>query len=246
MTDFNKTQWSNDDYVREYLNKVDAIIPRRDYLLELMASFFQRFIANKKDPAFLELGCGDGAFTEAILKTSSVGKASLVDASEEMLDRARERLADYSDINYRRASFQKITHGDFKLPRFDLVFSVLAIHHLSKDEKAELFNYIHTVLKPGGFFVNIDDCIPPSAELEAWYIELWTNSMQKKSAELGIGLDPEAFNDKHKEATHHAKLETLQGQLEALAKTGFVGVDCFFKDGLFTMYGGQKSSRHHE
>jgi tRNA (cmo5U34)-methyltransferase len=246
MADFNKTQWSNDDYVREYLNKVDAIIPQRQHLLELMGSFFRHFMADEKAPAFLELGCGDGAFTEALLTSNKQSRATLIDGSKEMLGHAKKRLANHSNINYICATFQEITTDNapsIKHADFDLVFSVLAIHHLSKDEKTALFKYIHTILKPGGFFINIDDCVPPSAELELWYLELWNSDMKKKATELEIDLDPEAFNEKHKEAAHHAKLDTMHGQLTALEETGFVGVDCFFKDGIFTMYGGQKSGR---
>jgi len=64
--------------------------------------------------------------------------------------------------------------------------------------------------------------------------------MAEKACELGVEIDPESYNDKHKDPAHHKTLETLDAQQGALREAGFSDVECFFKDGLFTIYGGQK------
>jgi tRNA (cmo5U34)-methyltransferase len=43
---------------------------------------------------------------------------------------------------------------------FDLVASALCVHHLSGDEKADLFARIRSVLRPGGRFVLADVVVP--------------------------------------------------------------------------------------
>lgn len=39
---------------------------------------------------------------------------------------------------------------------------------------------------------------------------------------------------------HHDTLDPLQGQLTALTEIGFNSVDCFYKYGIFAVYGGEK------
>ena len=43
---------------------------------------------------------------------------------------------------------------------FDLVFSVLAVHHLDGPAKADLFRRVAAVLEPGGRFVLADVVVP--------------------------------------------------------------------------------------
>lgn len=47
---------------------------------------------------------------------------------------------------------------------FDLVVSVLAVHHLEADEKRDLFRRVRRALAPGGRFVLADLIVPERAE----------------------------------------------------------------------------------
>ena len=76
-----------------------------------------------------------------------------IDESTDMLRVARERLPG-ADLRVARLE-DPLPDGPF-----DLVFSVLAIHHLDGPGKAELFRRIAAVLSPGGRFV-IGDVIVP-------------------------------------------------------------------------------------
>ncbi len=245
MSDFKETKWAEKDYATDYLEKVNAIIPLRPRLLALLGSFYRYFLGNGQLRKIVELGCGDGAFTEELLKSEIPTRATLIDGSEEMLSQAKERLGAYKDVRFIRSSFQELT-GNNALPKdADLIFSVLAIHHLNAEEKQELFALIFSQLVPGGFFINIDDCIPPSPLLEGWYLDRWKKEMTKKAAELEIDIDPQSFNDKHKDPEHHKTLEHLADLCKTLEVTGFTGVDCFFKDGIFTACVGQKPDDSH-
>ncbi|VAV82799.1 hypothetical protein MNBD_DELTA01-1760 [hydrothermal vent metagenome] len=240
MSDFKETKWAAKDYAEGYLEKVNAIIPLRPRLLELLSSFCCHFLGDGQPRRIVELGCGDGAFTEELLKTGIPTQATLIDGSEEMLSQAKVRLGAYKDIRFVHSSFQELTGNNALPENTDLIFSVLAIHHLSAKEKRELFNLVYSQLAPGGFFINIDDCIPQSTLIEDWYLDRWKKEMTKKAAELGVDIDPQSYNDKHKDPEHHKTLETLADLCKALEVTGFTSVECFFKDGIFTAYGGQK------
>ena len=45
---------------------------------------------------------------------------------------------------------------------------------------------------------------------------------------------------KHTGKEHHSKLDILTDQLNGLKDVGFKDVDCFYKYGIFAMYGGRK------
>jgi tRNA (cmo5U34)-methyltransferase len=107
----------------------------------------------------LELGTGTG---ESALRVSARHPgASLVgiDESADMLRVAGERLPG-ADLRVARLQ-DPLPNGPF-----DLVFSVLAIHHLDGPGKADLFTRVAAVLAPGGRFV-IGDVVVPDDPADA-------------------------------------------------------------------------------
>jgi tRNA (cmo5U34)-methyltransferase len=91
----------------------------------------------------LELGTGTGATAVRILARNSGARWTGIDASVAMLERARERLPD-ADLGLQRLE-DPLPEG-----RFDLVVSVLAVHHLDGPKKRDLFRRVADV---GDFFV---------------------------------------------------------------------------------------------
>jgi len=57
---------------------------------------------------------------------------------------------------------------------------------------------------------------------------------------LKIKDDYEGSIRSYKEEAHYSKLDTLTDQLNALNEIGFKDMDCFYKYGIFAMYGGKK------
>jgi SAM-dependent methyltransferase len=76
-----------------------------------------------------------------------------VDESSDMLEYARQTLPPQISV---RLGF-KI---QFQRGPFDLVVSVLAVHHLDGPGKADLFRRVANVLVPGGRFVDGDVVVP--------------------------------------------------------------------------------------
>ena len=83
----------------------------------------------------LELGTGTGETAVRILAKHPGARWTGIDASRAMLDRARERLPD-ADL-YEARLEDPLPEGPF-----DLVVSVLAVHHLNGDGKRDLFTRI--------------------------------------------------------------------------------------------------------
>jgi tRNA (cmo5U34)-methyltransferase len=101
----------------------------------------------------LELGTGTGETARRVLARHPDASLVGIDASADMLAVAREALPG-ADL--------RVARLEHPLPPgpFDLVVSVLAVHHLDAAGKADLFARVAKVLEPGGRFVLGDVIVP--------------------------------------------------------------------------------------
>jgi tRNA (cmo5U34)-methyltransferase len=240
VSEFDKSNWAKAEFSQRYRDNADVFIVDRRRMLAILQSFYLRFIKDGKGKAVLDLGCGDGIVTSVIAEVDSAVSATLVDGSDDMLSKARERLGGLKSARYIHASFQNLIRKDILEGEFDAVVSSLAIHHLTMDEKASLFRRVYAQLKPGGYFVNIDVVLAPSEALEQWYLSLWKDWIDERKLSLGMkGNQCDGIIQQYKDNREN-KPDTLDNQLDALRRIGFHDVDCFYKYGIFTMFGGKK------
>jgi tRNA (cmo5U34)-methyltransferase len=240
MTEFNKSQWAKPKFTQEYRDSADVYIVERRRLLEILKSFYEHFIGDKPNNNVLDLGCGDGIITHELLRIDNSIVATLIDGSEDMLNKAAERLKGFKNINFIKASFQEIIGKKIALQNFDFIVSSLAIHHLTMKEKKALFRTIYSHLNVEGYFLNIDVILAPSDALEQWYLSLWREWIAERKSILGI--KDSSYDDiiqRYKDNRDN-KPDTLDEQLKAMKSVGFKDVDCYYKYGIFTMYGGRK------
>ena len=240
MTEFSKSQWAKAEFTQEYRNSADVYIVERKRQFEILKSFYKHFVASKSGNYILDLGCGDGIVSHELLRIDDSIVATLIDGSEDMLKKTAERLKGFKNIHILKASFQEILDNKIALQNFNFIVSSLAIHHLSMPEKAALFKTIYAHLDVDGYFLNIDVILAPTKTLEHWYFSLWRGWIAERKTTLGIkGNDYDDIIQKYKDNTDN-KPDTLDEQLNALKSIGFKDVDCYYKYGIFTMFGGKK------
>lgn len=130
-------------------------------------------VASSAGPArrILDLGTGTGETAARLLAAHPDATLVGIDESEAMLSVARARLGagggpgagelDAAGSGAARAELV-VARLQNPLPSgpFDLVASALCVHHLTGEEKAELFLRIRDVLSEGGRFVLADVVIP--------------------------------------------------------------------------------------
>ena len=240
MTEFDKTKWARPDFVQQYRDNADIYIVERRRMFEVMKSYYRYFNSNNEGSDILDLGCGDGIITHELLSIDNSIRATLVDGSDYMLSKAKERLQDFPYISYIISSFQDILRNGQLDSKYHFIVSSQAIHHLSRDEKSKFYEIIYSYLHTNSFFMNIDVTIAPSDPLEQWYMKLWQEWMDIEKTALGIEGDP--FMDvisRYKEAEEN-RPDTLESQLNVLKDIGFRNVDCYYKYGIFTVFGGMK------
>ena len=123
-------EWNPDTY----LAQMNAEIPGYEELEEAVAAA----TAGLGLETVLELGTGTGETALRVLARHPGARWTGIDASEPMLDRARERLPN-ADLRLGRL--------EEPLPAepFDLVVSALAVHHLDAEGKRDLFNRVAQV-----------------------------------------------------------------------------------------------------
>jgi len=240
MTDFDKSNWANPEFSRGYVDNADVFIVERQRMLTVLQSYYGHFVKDDTRKDILDLGCGDGIVTGEIIEAGGPISATLVDGSEDMLSKARERLAGLPDANYIHASFQELLRDNLLEGPYDFIVSSLAIHHLTLDEKTALFKKAHSLVEPGGRFVNIDVVLAPSEPLEQWYLALWKEWIDERK--LTLGITGNQFEDIIRQYKNNEdnKPDTLNNQLNALTAAGFKDVDCYYKYGIFTIFGGRK------
>lgn len=89
----------------------------------------------------LDLGCGNGRFSEFLKKADYIG----VDKSEELIKKAKRK---YPETNFEVADGLNLP---FKDNEFDFVISVAVIHHMpSKETRLKFLKEIKRVLKKNG------------------------------------------------------------------------------------------------
>ena len=96
----------------------------------------------------LDIGCGTGAFSRLLAKSSSSVLA--LDLSPNMIGLARERSAQFPNIDFRVAD---VTALELPAERFDCVATVATLHHLPT---AEVLLKLKGALKPGGVLLVLD------------------------------------------------------------------------------------------
>lgn len=178
----------------------------------------------------LDLGAGTGLYSGMVQAVFPFCEFTLLDLASEMLEIAKSRFS-------RMGKSPRILIGDYVSADlggpYDVVISGLSIHHLSDPDKEHLIERIYKALIPGGMFVNADQVLGLTPDLEKLYRQNWLD----KVCALGISdSDLKAA----KKRMEYDRMTTLDIQLSWLEAVGFQNVDCWYKNFSFAVFGGHR------
>ena len=196
------SEWQTIEHAFAYLARADKLPHRTEgekVLLDNIPTCTKRV---------LDLGTGNGR-TLALVKMKYPDiEGVALDFSEPMLQQARKRFSDDSQV--------KVVKHDFSLPLpaselgcFDAVVSSLAIHHLPHPRKRELYKEIFDLLNPNGVFCNLEHVSSPTMNLHLRFLSA-----------TGLTLQTEDPSN---------KMLDVETQLMWLREIGFIDVDCYWK-----------------
>lgn len=234
-------KWDNKEFVDFYTNSANVIMLERQRSIRILLEVVAFHFPSPSGLNILDLGCGDGIITKYIYEKAPDNNFYLVDASDEMLNKAKRNLGN-SNISFRHLTFENYCQLQSEDCKYDLVLSANAIHHLDFIQKTALFTHIYKELKPGGLFLNIDPVHPSSAHSEEIQFEMWRNWMNETLEKNGNEDEIGKFDNIP--SVYKNNLENkpsgLWDQLQTLSKCGFRDVDCFYKYSIFAVFGGTK------
>jgi tRNA (cmo5U34)-methyltransferase len=178
----------------------------------------------------LDLGAGTGLLSALIARAFPCARITLADVSPEMLGVARRRFANEpTRFELRVVDYERETLAG----GYDAVVSALSIHHLDASGKRKLFRKVYDVLCDGGVFVNADQVLGPTPEIEARYREAWFRQVRERGVseeDLAAALM----------RMREDRMSTLDEQKTWLVEAGFLRVDCLYKNYSFAVYGGRR------
>jgi tRNA (cmo5U34)-methyltransferase len=224
-----------------YVNTASVILPERHTTIKILIGLFASHFGDRTGLNILDLGCGDGLVVACIQERYPDNTFYLLDGSRVMLDKARQRLGASGTV-FIQQTFEAYIDADVDDARYDFIFSANAIHHLGFLDKAKLYAKLFRELAHGGMFIDIDPVLPASERSEQWQFDMWRDWMNETLANTGFGDDIGKYDDLPHEYKHQAenKPSGLFEQMQLLTQIGFRDVDCFFKHGIFSMFGGTK------
>jgi tRNA (cmo5U34)-methyltransferase len=185
--------------------------------------------------SFLDLGTGTGLLTALIFNAFPRARANVLDVSEKMLAKARQRFTGNPDV-----AFFAMDYAETPLPGiYDLVVSAMSIHHLSHAGKAHLMEKIYQALRPGGLFIHAELAKGATDATEKSYQQHWTEHLEQ----TGLSADQLAVIAERMSCDRPA---TLDDQLMWLEQAGFTDVDCFYKYYNFVVIAGKKPATENQ
>ena len=181
----------------------------------------------------LDIGCGAGNGTLKLLQMINPLDCDLVDLSQPMLDRAKQRISSYNTGEVRLFQ-QDIRTANLPQENYDVILASMVLHHLRDDKDWEdTFKRLYQLSALGGSvwisdFVNHEN--PSMQEM------MWGRYGKYLESLGGTAYREKVFAYIDKEDTPRP----VTYQLDLLRKVGFSEVDILHKNSWFVAFGAIK------
>ncbi len=152
------------NFDEKLINEYDALMnawPHADRFRSYGASLIEHYISTNPLPSkhvVFEIGCGKGELTKKLLDINPKVYVIAAELNPVMIDFAQEQLIPYRD----RCTIVQADAVSFAnyLNNVDVVTSCWTIHNIYGSQRLSLYGKIHSLLKAGGYFVNMDKYVP--------------------------------------------------------------------------------------
>lgn len=218
-----------DKYASQYDTSRKKLIPCFEDFYHIAIEIIPFDKAN--NISVLDLGAGTGLMSEMVARNYPNAKIVLIDIADKMLAEAKKRVHHFQNkFDFIVSNYSEIeSFGQ----SYDLIISSLSIHHLTFKEKQDLFKTIFAHLNTGGIFINADQVLGETEEIEKIYRSKWIEQVKAKGTtdeELNAAL----------ERMKEDQMSPLTSQIQWLIESGFSNVNCWYKNYSFAVYSGSK------
>lgn len=234
--------WKTEELASTYVKGVRAAIPLANDQIEILLRIIHFF--KPEVTSFLDLGCGDGVLGYTLFSNWPNSKGIFLDYSEHMIQAAKSRCNVYKNQSiFIVQDFGKdnwIQSLDDNIP-VDVVISGFSIHHQDNSNKRKLYQEtFDQLLKPGGIFLNLDQVLSPSNDLEKIFDRYFLDHVKKFQQQSDSQIPIETITNEYYKDKEVNKLASVEKQCEWLKEIGFKNVDCYFKAFELSIFGGMK------
>lgn len=168
-----------------------------------MAGYIRHAFPDFRPLSILDVGCTIGHNTLPWKRTYPEAEVHAVDVSAPGLAYGAARASmQGAEIHFHQMDAERLGFAD---QSFDIVFSSMFLHEVSKKTRAAFFREAHRVLRPGGLLLNME--LPPNSQMgafEGFYLD-WDCYYNKEPYYKGFrdedprdlctsgGFDPDKF-----------------------------------------------------
>lgn len=192
-----------------------------DTMIELLEYYFDDVDKKRADEVqccILDAGCGTGMEGLAVLKTFPNIHIVAIDFSQPMLDEFQKKTIHhigqesfdqrctfvYADLMGAETNVDRLRSflpAQYQSSGYRAVITALALHHLTLNEKKQLYRRFYEILEPGGLFLNGDLFSYQSQTLtlyaqqhiENWNIRQFTNPEPQYKNSVGAIADKREY-----------------------------------------------------
>ena len=199
--------------------------------LELITS--AAAVTNPQATHFMDVGCGAGNYSLKLLDKLPNRDVTLIDLSQPMLTRAKERLQAKTNgrIHTQQTDIREANLGE---AQFDIIMAAAVLHHLREDaEWRAVFQKFFQALKPGGSLWISDLVTHTAVPIEEMMVARYGRYL--------TDLKDETYRD-HVFAYIDAEdsPRPLLFQIDLLRKVGFIQTEILHKNSVFAAFGAVK------
>src|SRR3954453_9610472 len=115
-------KWDDRDFVNFYTDSANFIVLERQRSIRILLEIVAFHFPGLSGLHILDLGCGEGIITKYIHDKSPDNTFYLLDASEEMLGKAKANLSG-GNISFRHLTFEDYCASQSEDRKYDFVFS---------------------------------------------------------------------------------------------------------------------------
>jgi ubiquinone/menaquinone biosynthesis C-methylase UbiE len=236
--------WKSSQFVEQYLSGVRGAIPLAQAQIDIIIKLVEATSLEIK--TFLDIGCGDGILSAAILDKHPKARGVLLDFSKPMIEAARNKLKNFENqlvfVDYDYGKKDWLNHVK-NIKSFTIIISGFSIHHQDNVRKQELYAEIFEVLEPGGMFINLEHVLSQTKWLESIFENYFIDSQLTFNQVHGNPKTREELAEQFFNRADQSEniLTSVEKQCEWLRKIGYQDVDCYFKVFELAIFGGRKS-----
>ncbi len=225
-----------------YDDVIKKRVPLYNEIQTLMVSLLP--FSRKEYLRVLDLGCGTGGTSVALLKEFPLARVTGIDSSSDMLAVAAAKVKqttwridflcrDMTEVGaYSNTPLQgPAVRGE---EEFDAIISAFSLHYLNEDEKKALLSKCRDALKPGGMLIDAEAVMSPSATVYQLYMEKW------KDFQRSNGFSEDEIGAQMLKFVRDVKPLTVERQVCLMNEAGFTDVECYFKYLNWAVFGGYK------